>query len=458
MGSLRTRLAGAAVVFAVVLTLGVGLVALTEGWRRDNLQGERDVDLLVFRTNNELERADERGDTHLPEVGSSEFVALLDQSGAVIDASANIDRDRVERAARDELAVADLPEGDVALGELTDGGTTWSIVAERCIAPERCDVVVVGRRPERWLGYVTARLGWLLGGALAIGATSWFGARWLVGRSLRSVDAMRAELDAITATDLARRVDVPDSGDELEALGTSMNHAIARLADAVDAQRRFVSDAAHELRSPLAGTRATLELAQRDPQRADEAIDAALPQIDRTSRLIDDLLALARRDGRAAPRARVSNDIDDLVRLEIADWRLRHPAIRLDRSNIEPIQSSVDADAIRRVVRNLADNAAAYCDRAVTVSLRRAADRWQLVVDDDGPGIAPADRGRVFERFTRLDEARSHDTGGAGLGLAIVSDIVADHGGTITIADSPAGGASFRVSVPIDDAHGSERS
>jgi signal transduction histidine kinase len=227
-----------------------------------------------------------------------------------------------------------------------------------------------------------------------------------------------------------------------------MNNAIERLEAAMTAQRRFVSDSAHELRSPLAGIRATLELADRDPARSPQAIRDSMMQVDRIGALIDDLLNLARRDAGIAPPLQVS-DIDDIVRCEARELTLRHPDVTVVRDRIEAVQSRVYRDGIARVVRNLLDNAATHCSSTLSLTLTIDADHWLLTVDDDGLGIGPQDREAVFQRFTRLDTSRSRDTGGTGLGLAIVAGTIADHGGTIAIGQASLGGASFRVRVPI---------
>ncbi len=246
---------------------------------------------------------------------------------------------------------------------------------------------------------------------------------------------MRNELATITETNASRRIEVPGTGDELAGLAISMNNAIERLDAAMAAQRRFVSDSAHELRSPLAGIRATLELADRDTARAPQAIRDSMAQVDRIGALIEDLLNLARRDAGIAPPFQVS-DIDDIVRSELRELSVRRPNLTVLRGHIDPVHSSVYRDGIARVVRNLLDNAASYCNSTLAISLTVDDGHWLLVVDDDGPGIRPEDREAVFQRFTRLDSSRSRDTGGSGLGLAIVAVTVAEHSGTITLGQA----------------------
>jgi signal transduction histidine kinase len=254
---------------------------------------------------------------------------------------------------------------------------------------------------------------------------------------------MREELESITASDLDRRVDTPGTGDELERLGVAMNETIDRLGSAVTANERFVADAAHELRSPITGVRAALEVeAAGSP---DGLIADAVTELDRASRLIDDLLLLARRQAGTLDHTDV--DLDDVVAASVAAFRTRFERIDIEM-HIEPVRVVGDADALRRVVSNLLENACRYGAGRLSVTLVPESDRCVLRVDDDGPGIPGGERSVVFERFARLDASRSRETGGSGLGLAIVDEVVAAHDGTITVAGADLGGARFEVTLP----------
>ncbi len=442
--SLRRRLTAAAVVSAALLLTVIGTIGLTEYWRRSNVERVQDLDFAPDRISIELSDAVIRGGT-IPS-GSDEFIALFDADGALIASSANIDRSRIESYAATELEVVSLEESDIFYDSIEMNGH-WDVAAVPCIDATRCDSIVVGRRSVPWSSFVWRRLWWSLGLLAAVCAMVGLGASWLVGRSLRPVDRMRRELDDITDADTSRRLDVPATGDELASLATSMNSTVGRLAAALAAQRQFVSDSAHELRSPLAGLRATLELASTDPSRSAVAVPEAIAQVDRTTALIDDLLELARRDAGFSAPLRLA-DIDDLVRIELRECGMRWPAVRIERGSIDAVQVLADAGAISRVIRNLVDNAAVHCVATVAVALSAADDSWTLTVDDDGPGIAVTDRQVVFERFRRLDESRSRRTGGTGLGLAIVAGIVRSHRGTVHVEESPSlGGARFVVTV-----------
>jgi signal transduction histidine kinase len=440
--SLRRRLTAAAVVSAALLVTVIGVAGLTETWRRSNIEREQDLEFVPDRIGIEL--TGEEINTGMLASTTDEFVALFDADGALIAASANIDRALVESFAKNELEVATLSESDIYFGSL-DANGHWEVAAVSCTDQTRCGSIVVGRRRVPWSSFIWRRLPWGLGLLGMVCILVGLGANWLVSRSLRPVERMRRELDEITGAD-TRRIDVPPTGDELASLATSMNSTVDRLAAAIAAQRQFVSDSAHELRSPLAGLRATLELADADPSRAARAIPEAITQVDRTTALIDDLLELARSDAGFGAPLRLT-DIDDLLRNELRDLTLRRPEVRIDRRKIDPVQVLADSGGISRMIRNLLDNAAAHCETTVSVGLGADADSWTLTVDDDGGGIPVDEREVVFERFRRLDESRSRHTGGTGLGLAIVAGIVRAHRGTVRVEESNLGGARFVVTV-----------
>jgi signal transduction histidine kinase len=263
---------------------------------------------------------------------------------------------------------------------------------------------------------------------------------WLVtGRALRPVEAIRSELADISAHRLGRRVPVPDSGDEVARLATTTNETLDRLLRSVDQQRRFVADAAHELRSPLANLRSALEVATVHSARTDwpAVVRTALGDTMRLQRLTDDLLLLARLD-RAVPVPDRRVDVAALADEQVAERRHRG-ADGIVARTAGPTYVRGDEVQLGRVLGNLLDNALRYGGGTITVTVAATPTGAAIEVSDDGPGIAPADRERVFERFTRLDDARARDVGGVGLGLAIARDIVTAHGGTIEIADAPAG-------------------
>jgi signal transduction histidine kinase len=279
-----------------------------------------------------------------------------------------------------------------------------------------------------------------------VGAIAWF----VVGRALRPVESMRTEVAEITAQDLGRRVPVPTARDEIGRLATTMNDMLDRLQQSAERERRFVADASHELQSPLASSRADLEVALAHPESTEweETARAVVADNERMTRLVGDLLFLAQSDDNGAPRARRSLvDLDDVVREEVS--RLRAPeGLIVDVSGVRPAEVRGDADQLARVVRNLLENASRYARSAITVTVStNGTGRTELAVADDGPGVPPISANRIFERFARLDDSRSRATGGTGLGLAIAREIVESHRGTIDL-DRTAPGARFVVDFP----------
>ncbi|GAA2301334.1 ATP-binding protein [Streptomyces violaceusniger] len=277
------------------------------------------------------------------------------------------------------------------------------------------------------------------------------------GRTLRPVETLRRQAAEITATDLHRRLDLPACQDEIHALGVTLNDMLTRLDDASVAQRRFVADAAHELRSPLTALRAQLEVMSSypDPDRDPEMAATLLEDTVRLHDLVEGLLALARSEDPARPRSQAARviDLDEVVLAEVRRQRSLARA-DIDARRVSGGRVRGDAEALRCVIRNLLDNARRHAGHQVRVALSERAGTVELTVSDDGSGIPDADRLRVFERFTRLDEARSREAGGSGLGLAIVGKVVTAHGGTVHAEKDPApeagglGGARLVVRLP----------
>jgi signal transduction histidine kinase len=263
-----------------------------------------------------------------------------------------------------------------------------------------------------------------------------------VGRALRPVAAIRRELADITATDLHRRVPVPHAGDEIAALATTTNATLDRLEQAVGRHQRFVADAAHELRSPLAVLRTRLEI---EPNSGPELVDEALADVERIQRLSADLLLLARLDAGEPPET-VDVDLSQLAAEEAAQRRARTEVTVTLRIDEGVVVSGSDGQ-LRRLVANLVDNAVRHAGTSVEVRLSEHRAGAVLDVIDDGPGIPPAQHEAVFDRFTRLDESRARDSGGSGLGLAIVRDIAVRHGGTAAVVAGPPG-AHLQVRLP----------
>lgn len=269
---------------------------------------------------------------------------------------------------------------------------------------------------------------------------------WLVTRrALRPVEAIRTELAEIMHGDLSRRVPEPASRDEIARLAVTTNDTLAALESSAERQRRFIADAAHELRSPIASLRTQLEVARAHPGLLE--LEGLLGDTVRLEHLAADLLLLARLDAGEQPRAdRV--ELTALIRTEL-DHRVgdRIPVgVTLPADEI-PVTGS--RTQLGRVLGNLVDNAQRHAASSVRVTLARHGNTAVMEVVDDGPGVPEADRERIFQRFVRLDDARSRDDGGAGLGLAIVRDVVGRHGGSIRVEAGAPGGARFVVELPV---------
>jgi signal transduction histidine kinase len=280
-------------------------------------------------------------------------------------------------------------------------------------------------------------------------------AAWkITGRTLRPVEAIRAELAAINVNDLSSRVPEPPGDDEIVRLSRTVNRTLGRIEHAkqqteraFDRQRRFAADASHELRTPIAGLRVQLEEAQLHPDETDlqEVLDRALKDVDRLQTIITDLLLLARL-GATGPKTLENFDLAHLVQVEVSR-RTNRLAIQLRLTpgvNVNGIPTQIG-----RVLNNLLDNAQRHAKHLVRIEVSHDGGHAEMTVTDDGEGIAEADRERVFQRFTRLDTSRSREQGGTGLGLAIARDIVEAHEGSIRVVGGPEGGARFVMRLPL---------
>jgi signal transduction histidine kinase len=271
---------------------------------------------------------------------------------------------------------------------------------------------------------------------LLVGAATW----WLVGRALRPVERIRSRVGQIRGSAVRERIPVPSSGDEIERLAETMNEMLARVDRAQRTQRRFVADSSHELRSPLATLSASMELASSDTSGTtwSELAPVMSREIDRMSRLVEDLLLLAKVDEHGMRLTVEDVDLDDLVEAETRRLQAYTRLRVLPR--IHPVRVSGDRARLQQAVTNLADNAARHARSVVRLAVEKHGDRARIIVEDDGPGVPPDERMRVFERFVRLDASRERGSGGSGLGLSIVQEIVHAHAGTVLITDVGPGG------------------
>jgi len=369
-----------------------------------------------------------------------QLIQVMTPAGAVVAASPNMaGRSAVARLEPGASARVVTPLDDDEFVAVAEGAQTADGPRIVLVARALVDVIDTTSLVTRLL---------IIGLPLVVAVvalTTWFA----VGRALAPVDAIRRGVDEISAAQLHRRVPVPRADDEIGRLAATMNRMLERLENARNSQRRFVSDASHELRAPITTIRQHAEVALAHPDRvtAVELAEVVLAEQQRLQRLVEDLLLLARVDEHV-PLAREAVDVDDLAFEE--GHRLRSTTSKqVDTSGVAPARVRGDADALRRMLRNVGDNAARHASSRVDITLAERGDTAMLTIDDDGPGIPEADRARVLHRFVRLDEARSRDQGGSGLGLAIVDEVVRAHGGSVSIEQSKLGGARIQISLPI---------
>jgi signal transduction histidine kinase len=283
---------------------------------------------------------------------------------------------------------------------------------------------------------------------LLAGSAGWFVAR----RGLRPIARMTDDADRISARDPFPRLAVPPTHDEVARLGTTLNRLLDRIEEGRRREREFTADASHELRTPLAVLRAELELARNHAtdDRFVLALDSALEESDRLGQLIDDLLLLARADAQqVTPQALV--DVADVVDPLLPGFRTlaQQRGITLHRNGDADAVVRADPRALGRAVGNLVDNAVRHAPDGgtVTVDVSRHLQGTTITVTDDGPGVPPAERARLTQRFTQLDHAPG-TTGGAGLGLAIVASVTAAHDGQLVITDA-GGGHGLAVAIHL---------
>ncbi|MGW2665793.1 sensor histidine kinase [Nocardia tengchongensis] len=367
----------------------------------------------------------------------------------VIDAQGRIARESNPKLATPLLDPGTVGERETARRPVPSYDEDLRVSARTVSAPDGRYVVLVAGDSES-AEHTVKRVAALtaVGGPIVVAAAA-LATYLLVGRSLRSVEEIRSRVAVIGAAGLSERVPVPPARDEIARLAETMNDMLARVEAGHAAQRRFVGDASHELRSPLAVVTAALELARDRPEALDAELigGTLLPEAERMRLLIEDLLTLAAADESGLEVRGDDVDLDDLAGAQVQALRARGD--HTVRAAIEPVRIRGDQPKLARVLRNIAENAAAHARSTVAVTVLRDGEFGRVIVDDDGPGIAAADRERVFGRFVRLEADRARATGGSGLGLAIVAEIVAAHGGSVTIGESPWGGARFVVALPV---------
>lgn len=442
----RVRSALAAV---LVLTAALALAAVALLWLlRHSLQSAADdgaaaraASLSTHLVSDPLNEIDP---TLLATDGRTTVIQVIDATGRIVLAS--------QDAPAVPLIDAHPGAGEVlGMGGVdnTTAGGDYRVTARGVSGPQGAYTVLVGAGQDQidaTLRTVAVLLAVGFPVIALIGGAATYG---LVGRSLRPVERMRTQVSAISTADLSERVAVPAARDEISRLAVTMNAMLARIEAGHAAQRRFVGDASHELRSPLATVTTALDLAATRPGVLEPAMvrGTLLPEAHRMRSLVEDLLLLARADEQGLPLHISDVDLDDVLDTECA--RLHAAGTARVMCTTDPVRVRGDASQLARVVRNLADNAARHARSTVSLSATVQEGTAVLVVDDDGPGVPEAERERIFERFVRLDTDRARAAGGSGLGLAIVTEIVAAHSGSVTVEPAPGGGARFLVRLPV---------
>ncbi|MBK1785681.1 sensor histidine kinase [Prauserella cavernicola] len=364
-------------------------------------------------------------------------VRVLDTAGAPVDGDGAVRLDEQDvRALKSGLPVSNRFTGEVT--------TTVRWLGSVVVTPDGMPRLVAVGTPmvgseaakadgSRWLLLVA------LVGALAATLATWLGVR----SALRPVGRMRRSVKDLPQ---GRRLPLPEAHDELRALASDFNALLARQEEASERLRRFTGDAAHELRSPVASIRVQAEVAvtNPDPELSQETLGDILEESERLSALLDGLLALARSDAGEVPPAEPVELVTE-ARDAVARLPAGSPSVRV--SAVVPQAWALATHAeVELVLNNLLRNACRYAEGQIVVSVLASRARVRVVVDDDGPGVAPEHREHVFDRFYRVSDDRARTSGGNGLGLAMVAEAVRRRGGRVTVGESPDGGARFQVS------------
>lgn len=466
LGSVRARAAAGATVVVALALIAAGTAVLLV--LQDNLQGQAGLQAQVAAraVAEQIATGKPYGELDLPD-GDDRPVVVAAEDGRVLAVGEDVravDGKRVAKSPQGAGSVA--PSGDDEDGEDEDerglkpgevddevvyrdgtadvDGTVadyrFAVIDAKDTRGEQATVRAGSALEPQRDAVGSVRDAMLVGLPLLLVVVA--GVTWLVTRrALRPVEGIRGEMAAITAsTDLSRRVPVPSSKDEIGRLARTTNETLAALESSVERQRRFVADASHELRSPIASLRTQLEVGVAHPELLD--VPGAVEDTVRLQRLAADLLLLARLDAGERPaEARV--DLAAMVREESSQRVADRIPVRAGELASAEVAGS--RGQLGRVLGNLLDNAQRHAVSSVRVAVVREGEWAVLRVEDDGPGVPESERERIFERFVRLDDARARDDGGAGLGLAIARDVAVRHGGSLAVRT----GSVFELRLPV---------
>jgi len=426
----RARITAGAIV-VVALAFGIGAVGTV--WALDRILNEQVAAQLESELETVADMLEEGGSaTAWIEERDDVLIALHAEGGVIVN--------------DDDALQLPLPaDGDAPLRARADGESVL-------VVGEEVDggMLVLGRSTET-ISEAVSTASALLAVAVPLAVALVGGVVWIVAaRALAPVERIRRQVDRVDAGALDRRVPTTGTGDEIDRLAGTMNRMLERIEHGSRARQRFVSDASHELRSPLATMRQYAEVDRAHPgvSPPGELAEVVLAEGGRMQEIVEAMLLLARLDESGGSVATTGVDLDDLA-LEEARRVRAMGAASVDGRGIAPVRVVGDPRLLARAVRNLVDNAVRHARGTIAIATE-VQGGWGFVhVDDDGAGVPEAERERVFERFTRLDEARSRDAGGSGLGLAIVSEVARAHGGSVRVVTAPLGGARFTLALPV---------
>ena len=371
------------------------------------------------------------------ETGGNEATSIAE---AISEMSLNGSSIAVERGER--LIGGRLePRGQWAMARKTVGKVEYTVIASASTAPIAASLAAL--RNVLVIGFPAIVLLAAAGGFL------------LSSRALAPVASMARQAAGISGSNLHRRLEIGDAAEELRTLAASFNELLGRLDQSFDVMRRFVSDASHELRTPLSVIQGEAGLAlSRERSAADykESLTVILDESRQLARLVDDLLNLARADAGKVRIEREDLYLNDLVSGCVKGYQTMAASrgMRLEFRDEGDAPYCGDETLLRRMIANLVDNAIRYTGEgeSVTVSIEHGPESIAVRVADTGVGIPPEELGHIFERFYRLDKARSRDAGGFGLGLSIVKFIAEAHGGSVTVDSCVGKGSVFTVTLP----------
>ncbi|HEY0559624.1 MAG TPA: HAMP domain-containing sensor histidine kinase [Frankiaceae bacterium] len=443
-GWVRRRSLRARLTFVAALVLALGLTAGAVGFahvialsltRAVDLASERRAEAVARDFDVSLFANPAASPLTLPDLGDGVLVQVVRSDGRVIAGTP------------DALTRPPLPHGPTTI-QLRQPRDAYPIRIVSVQLPGGSVVAASSYRPVSQSSNVLV-ISLMLGVVILVGlgaAVSW----GLMGVALRSVERMRRAAEAVTPG-VSIRLPLPGASDEVRRLAETLNDMLDRLDRAASRQRRFVADAAHELRSPLAAARTELEvgLALRDPEQWPAVAEDVLTEVMRLGRLVEDLLTLAKVDDTGTFARAQQTQLNDLAVTAVERVRAGNPRVPVTVvGENRPLPVWAAADDLIRVARNLIDNAVRHAATRVVVEVRRRAEMVELEVRDDGPGVPDEARDRVFERFARLDDARSRDEGGSGLGLPIARELARANGGDVVLRHASPG-ARFILELPL---------